>query len=149
MRRKKKKKKSWWREIRWVCNSFLTWDSRKMYVKFSNTGFWARELQVHSSLYVSCGHAKLSGDPSAPHQEHKQPEVVRVLSHGGGWWMHRWDMEEVCKMDNLSRDEIKLTHHHDLLIVLKCDEMQIVSYFYERRGRGLPFTAKILFQNLR
>lgn len=96
------KKKSWWRDIRWICNSSLTWDSRKMYVKFSNTGFWARELQVHSSLYVSCGHAKLSRDPPAPHQEHKQPEVVRVLSHGGGWWMHRWDMEEVCKMDSLS-----------------------------------------------
>lgn len=54
----------------------------------------------------------------------------------------KWIVSHPC-------DEIKLTHHHDLLIVLKCDEMQIVSYFSERRGRGLPFTAKILFQNLK
>ena len=59
-------------------------DSRKIYMKLSNTGFWARELQVYSSLYVSRGHAKLSGDPPTLHQGHNQSEVVSVLSHGGG-----------------------------------------------------------------
>lgn len=28
-------------------------------------------------------------------------------------------------------DEIRLTRHHDLLIVLECEEMQIVSYLRE------------------
>ena len=54
----------------------------------------------------------------------------------------KWTVSYPC-------DEMKLTHHHDLLIVLECAEMMTVSYFSERRRRGLPFTATMLFQNLR
>lgn len=46
-------------------------------------------------------------------------------------------------------DEIKLTCRHDLVIVLECDEMQIVIYSCERGGRGLPFAIITLFKNLR
>lgn len=64
-------------EITSACPSFFTWDSKKIDRKLSNFGIQEREFQVHSSLHLSCGYAKLFGDPS---QGNKQPEVVRIVS---------------------------------------------------------------------